>query len=208
MYLEHRRRHSDHAAPEASRATLGDFIRRCLSAFRWQSVALAVFGILLPVVLRHGIPAAQLLQSASFQNSLWACALSALFGLEVTRRVSAFPGTTSYSVILPSYAIAFGTASVILLALRADYSGSLLFMSFHRLFGDRLRHRLCDPPERQPAVLRGAQRQRGIDAGGARGELDPAHRARTADAPRSGHRGRPARRSRLRVGADAGSRGA
>ena len=130
MYLEHRRRYSDHVVPRASRGSVGDFVRRCMSALRWQWLALAVFGILLPVVVRHGIPAQLLLHSASFQNSVYACALSACFGLEVTRRVSAFPGTTSYSVIMPSYAIAFGTSSVALLALRADYSGSLLFMSF------------------------------------------------------------------------------
>jgi len=101
-----------------------------MSTFRGQSLAIILCGILLPVVLRHGIPEELLLRSASFQNSIYACCLAAMFGLVVTRRVSAFPGTKSYSVILPSYAITFGLASMTLLALRADYSASLLFLSF------------------------------------------------------------------------------
>ena len=115
---------------DAARRPAGNAFSRWMSTFRGQSLALMLLGILLPVLVRHGIPGELLLASASFQNSLYACALAALFGLIVTRRVSAFPGTKSYSLVLPSYAIAFGLAALALLSLRADYSASLLFLSF------------------------------------------------------------------------------
>ena len=131
MYLEIKRRGQVIRAPaDGTSNSAGNLVRRCMSTLRGQLLALLLFGILLPIPLRHGIPGELLMGSGSFQNSIYACVLAALAGLVVTRGVSAFPGTKSYSVILPSYAIAFGLISVILLALRAEYSASLLFMSF------------------------------------------------------------------------------
>ena len=71
-----------------------------------------------------------MIRSASFQNSSYACLIAAILALLVMRRVSAFPGTTSFSLIVPSYAMAFGLVSVALLAMRTEYSASLLFLSF------------------------------------------------------------------------------
>jgi lipopolysaccharide/colanic/teichoic acid biosynthesis glycosyltransferase len=132
MYLEIKRREQARgtASPDEVHGSAGHLVRRWMSTFRGQSLAIILCGILLPVILRHGIPGELLVRSASFQNSIYACCLAAMFGLVVTRRVSAFPGTKSYSVILPSYAITFGLASMTLLALRTDYSASLLFLSF------------------------------------------------------------------------------
>jgi lipopolysaccharide/colanic/teichoic acid biosynthesis glycosyltransferase len=131
MYLEIKRRGpATRPVSDGTRSSAGNVVRRCMSTLRGQLLALAALGILLPVLVRHGIPGEALVQSASFQNSLIACFLAAMFGLVVTRRVSEFPGTTSFSVILPSYAIAFGLVSMALLALRIEYSASLLFLSF------------------------------------------------------------------------------
>lgn len=132
MYLDRKwRAQPVRSGPERARGRLGnDLVRRCMSSFRGQSIALALIGIVAPSLVRHGIPSELLLRSASFQNSIYACLLAMLLGLVVTRRVSAFPGATSFSLIIPSYAMAFGLVSVTLLAVRADYSASLLFMSF------------------------------------------------------------------------------
>jgi len=131
MYLEIKRREQAmRPTSHGAHSVAGNLVRRCMSTLRGQSLALVLLGILLPVLVRHGIPGELLVQSASFQNSIYACLLAALIGLVVARRVSAFPGTTSFSVVLPSYAIAFGAVSAALLALRAEYSASLLFLSF------------------------------------------------------------------------------
>lgn len=55
----------------------------------------------------------------------------ALFGgLILLRRVSAFPGTTVFGYVLPSFASAYGIALAALLALRVDYSRLFLSISF------------------------------------------------------------------------------
>ena len=98
--------------------------------FRVQAAAILVLGVLLPIVFRHGLPAHALLVSGSFRNGAYACLIAAVSGLSIMRRVSAYPGTTSFSLIVPSFAMSFGAVAVILLGLRFEYSASLLFMSF------------------------------------------------------------------------------
>lgn len=128
MYLERTR--LTHQGPHRARKRTAVVVRRAMSTFRGQLVALLGVGVLLPVLIRHGLPGSQLLESASVQNSIYACLIAAMGGLIVMRRVSAFPGTTSFSLIVPSYAMTYALVSVMLLTLRSDYSASLLGMSF------------------------------------------------------------------------------
>lgn len=114
----------------ARQGGLGDVTRRCMSSLRGQLAALIVLGVILPILVRHGVPSEAMLRSASFANSAYACLTAAFLALIVMRRVSAFPGATSFSLILPSYAVAFGIVSIFLLAIRTEYSASLLFLSF------------------------------------------------------------------------------
>ena len=115
---------------QAVNPKLPNAIRRLLSLGGVQALLVLLTGVGIPVALRLGVPDAQTLASAFFQNSVYAAAFAAMAGVLISRRVSAFPGTKWFSLIIPSYATAFGVVAIILLGLRWSYSSSLLFLSF------------------------------------------------------------------------------
>jgi lipopolysaccharide/colanic/teichoic acid biosynthesis glycosyltransferase len=59
-----------------------------------------------------------------------AAAFGVTFGLVLLRRVSAFPGTTVFGYIIPSFTTSYGIALVALFLSRADYSRVYLAASF------------------------------------------------------------------------------
>ncbi len=64
-----------------------------------------------------------------FQVSVLASAVAILAGFVLVRKVSAYPGTGVFGVLLPSFGTAFGVMTAVLLGLRADYSGVFLSVS-------------------------------------------------------------------------------
>lgn len=63
-------------------------------------------------------------------NSMIYSGTAYIVGLMLIRRVSAFPGTNAYGLIIPSFSSSFGTAVTIMFLLREEYIVSLVVAAF------------------------------------------------------------------------------
>ncbi|SNT10239.1 Sugar transferase involved in LPS biosynthesis (colanic, teichoic acid) [Sphingomonas laterariae] len=100
-----------------------------LSRLRLQLAVLWLVAVLLPGAYVY----AGFITAESYQaifNSVVAATLACFVGLISLRRVNAFPGVRSYAFILPSLAVAYGVALVLIFGLRLAYSRSVLTASF------------------------------------------------------------------------------
>ena len=59
-----------------------------------------------------------------------AALLAMLLAVVLFRRVTSFPGIRAFRFVIPTYCSAYGFVLAAILALRADYSGLMLLMSF------------------------------------------------------------------------------
>lgn len=105
------------------------WVRFC-SSLRVQLVICLGIGVLLPLVIffRGDIAAAS--RSLLLQNTVLLAALAISISVVLIRKFSEFPGTVGARYIFPSFAATYSCATVLILLLRAPYSGALLFLTF------------------------------------------------------------------------------
>lgn len=103
---------------------------RVIDSLRIQILGLLLVSLALPAMAPLIFNAPGALARQGTWISAAASIAAALVALFTYRRVTAFPGTRGFAYVLPSYSVAYGTAAAILLLLRLNYSGSLLFTGF------------------------------------------------------------------------------
>ena len=101
--------------------------RRMVQSLRFQGFGILVLAGLFPFVSSNFN---LLLTVDTSQNSAIASVLAGLVALLAFRRVTAFPGTFSFSYIMPAFATTYGLAIATLFFLRLNYSGSMLLVGF------------------------------------------------------------------------------
>ncbi len=102
-------------------------IIRTLQSLRVQTLLLFVIAGVLP----FSANAFQLsLADELARNTAAASFGSAFGGMLILRRMSIFPGPSTFAYILPVYSVTFGIAAAILLLSRLDYSGAMLILGF------------------------------------------------------------------------------
>ena len=100
-----------------------------LGSWTVQLVLLLIAGTVLPGAATAAWLRWSVVTEPQFQVSALSSAIAILVGFVLVRKVSAYPGTGVFGVLLPSFGTAFGAMTAVLLGLRADYSGIFLSIS-------------------------------------------------------------------------------
>jgi lipopolysaccharide/colanic/teichoic acid biosynthesis glycosyltransferase len=97
-------------------------------SLRVEALLLVVLAVMVPALLfdRGVLP----IRSPGVDYAVVAAGFGVVFGLILLRRVSAFPGTTIFGYILPSFASSYGLALAALFLTRENYSRAYLAASF------------------------------------------------------------------------------
>lgn len=111
------------SASRASRTSVID-------SLRVQALIGIVIVVLLPALVRYPDLAPHQFGMPVVVNSIIGCGIGLLLGLFLFRRVTAFPGTGAYGVILPSFATSYGMVALTMFSFRLDYSRFYLGTSF------------------------------------------------------------------------------
>lgn len=98
-------------------------------SLRVELLLLLVLAVVVPAPLlgRYLLPG---IAARPIDYAVVAAAFGVTFGLVLLRRVSAFPGTTVFGFIIPSFATSYGITLAALFLSRADYSRLYLAASF------------------------------------------------------------------------------
>lgn len=91
---------------------------------------MTIVAVLLPLVIRHPYDPLAFLTVQETWNSMVGAAWAVFAGLMLLRQVTAYPGTTAFGLILPSFAAPYGIVISALLAMRLEYSSVYLAVSF------------------------------------------------------------------------------
>lgn len=103
--------------------------RVLVSRLRFQLLAMWVIAVALPgICLYTGLVTVESFRA--IHNSVSGTAFASFLGLITMRRINSFPGTRSYSYILPSLAAAYGLTLALFFGLRFVYSRSVFSASF------------------------------------------------------------------------------
>ena len=100
-----------------------------LGSWTVQLILLLVAGTVLPGAATAAWLRWSVVTEPQFQVSVLSSAIAILGGFVLVRKVSAYPGTGVFGVLLPSFLTAFGVMTAVLLGARADYSGVFLSIS-------------------------------------------------------------------------------
>jgi lipopolysaccharide/colanic/teichoic acid biosynthesis glycosyltransferase len=115
---------------ETSHANRGLLIERV----RIQIVLGVVFAVIVPsiaifvkdpVVMTNSVTALY-----GIKNSALAALFAVLLAVMIFRRVTSFPGIRAFRFVIPTYCGAYGVVLAAILALRVNYSGLMLLLSF------------------------------------------------------------------------------
>ncbi|MEK9213177.1 sugar transferase [Sphingomonas sp. 2378] len=95
-----------------------------------QLLLLLVAGVALPAAitafwLRFGV-----VNEPPFRSSALGSAIAIVIGFALIRRMTAYPGTGAFGMLLPSFGAVFGVMTAVLLGMRINYSGIFLSISF------------------------------------------------------------------------------
>lgn len=99
-----------------------------LSSFRTQAVLGLIAVVYVTAAVRFSAVTFPL--TPALINSMVYSGLAYLGGLFLIRRVSAFPGTNAFGLIIPSFCTSFGVAGALIILLRQEYIISLLLSGF------------------------------------------------------------------------------
>lgn len=116
------------AAPHSEGKVFG-WARLC-SSLRVQLAACLAIGVALPAVIFYRGNVAAVSGSVLVQNTVLLAALAISVAVVLIRKFGEFPGTVGARYIFPSFAATYSCATVLILLLRAPYSGALLFLTF------------------------------------------------------------------------------
>ncbi len=85
---------------------------------------------ILPSLVQTNIGLSQKLGGSSQTYSFIATVWAVLLGYYLVRRLTRYPGVAAISYVLPTFAISYGLALLVILFFRVDYSRSFLLFSF------------------------------------------------------------------------------
>lgn len=101
-----------------------------LPYLRFQIPIMLFLAVIIPAILRHPLSGANLFHIAEIQNAMIVASGACVASLICLRQVTAFPGVRTFVYILPTFAVGYGLALVVLLAFRLYYSSIYLTSSF------------------------------------------------------------------------------
>lgn len=101
-----------------------------LTSLRVQALVSLLLAVVLPAVIRYQDLVQDGLGNAASRNSIIAAVVGVVLGLFLLRRVTEFPGTRAYDLILPSYATSYGVVLAFLFASRFEYARIYMASSF------------------------------------------------------------------------------
>lgn len=105
------------------------WLLRLLARNRYQLIGATLVAVILPILLRNGFDiGAQPYESS--QNTLVGTFLAMLLGTYLLRRITAYPGVSTVSTILPAFAASYGLAILLFFFARLDYSRFQFIASF------------------------------------------------------------------------------
>lgn len=94
-----------------------------------QLLLLLFAGVALPAVVTAAWLRWSVVNEPQFHVSALGSAIAIITGFVLIRKVTAYPGTGAFGMLLPSFATAFGLMTAVLLGLRINYSGIFLSVS-------------------------------------------------------------------------------
>jgi len=109
--------------------------RSLLDASSIQLIFLLFTGVVLPAAVTAVALHWNVVNEPQFRVSALSSAMAIITGFVLIRKVTAYPGTGAFGMILPSFGTAFGLMIAILLGLRISYSGVFLLVSAIAAFG-------------------------------------------------------------------------
>lgn len=115
------------ATRQAQRSTIGLTSVRSL---RMQTIIALALAVILPGLIYFNENPLQILNSRTAFNTLVGAGIATFAAYFMAHRVTAFPGTSQLSYILPTYAISYGLVAAVILLGRLPYSASILLINF------------------------------------------------------------------------------
>lgn len=103
---------------------------RYLNSLLWQGVGLLFVALGAPIAAALVAVGGEAFARPGTWITAGACLLAASTALVVHRRMTLFPGTNAFGYILPAFCATFGVAAAMMLLLRLNYSGLMLFTGF------------------------------------------------------------------------------
>jgi lipopolysaccharide/colanic/teichoic acid biosynthesis glycosyltransferase len=100
-----------------------------------QLALLLFIGVAMPALITVGWLRWSVVHESQFQISALSCGLAVATGFVLIRKVTAFPGTGAFGMILPSFGTAYGLMMAGLLGARINYSGIFLSISIVLVLG-------------------------------------------------------------------------
>lgn len=100
------------------------------STFHVQLMLGLLVGIILPILLYDGLVREIFYSNILGYISFWLSSGATVLSIVISRKLIPFPGMSAVSVVLPSFAFAYGITLIVVLALRLDYSTVLLTATF------------------------------------------------------------------------------
>ncbi len=95
-----------------------------------QLLLLLVAGVVLPAVVTAFSLRLSVINEPQFRSSAIGSAIAIIIGFAMIRRMTAYPGTGAFGMLLPAFGTIFGLMTAILLGMRINYSGIFLSVSF------------------------------------------------------------------------------
>jgi lipopolysaccharide/colanic/teichoic acid biosynthesis glycosyltransferase len=102
---------------------------RLLTRNRYQLIGAALFAISLPAAVRKGFDLG-LPTLGSMENTIAGTFAAMLLGTYLLRRLTAYPGVSTVSTLLPAFTASYGLAVLLFFFLRLDYSRFQFLASF------------------------------------------------------------------------------
>ena len=94
-----------------------------------QLLLLLFFGVMVPAVVTAVWLRWSVINEPQFQVSALGSGIAIIIGFVLIRKVTAYPGTGAFGMLLPSFGAVFGAMTAVLLGLRINYSGIFLLVS-------------------------------------------------------------------------------
>ncbi|MDM7957521.1 sugar transferase [Blastomonas sp.] len=114
-------------ARQAQQSTIGISPIRSL---RVQTIAALALAVLLPGIVYFNDNPFQIINSTTAFNTLVGAGVATFVAYFMASRVTAFPGTSQLSYVLPTYVVSYGVIATVILLTRLPYSASILTINF------------------------------------------------------------------------------
>ncbi|WP_394646653.1 sugar transferase [uncultured Sphingomonas sp.] len=95
-----------------------------------QLLLLLAAGVALPAAITAFWLRLGVVNEPQFRSSVLGSVIAIVIGFALIRRMTAYPGTGAFGMLLPAFGTVFGALTAVLLGMRINYSGIFLSISF------------------------------------------------------------------------------